>query len=518
MRDVLARYWVVVHISLLAVFLVWIPGSVSANLYSGIPWLCLAVLEMTLLLPSPRKNETLAMARARVSRSVFSDPLLTIGAMLCLYLLLQYWNGGRTLAFDAVSNQWVFSPPPVRWGPFCVDPGEALQPLYWFLPVFAVALGIRHGTNRQGKLILLRTIAGNGALFSLFGLAQYLSGTTSLFWMIPTGSRFFASFHLVNQAGAFFNLMFAVNLGLLVQAFLQKEDRWHTYWLGPALVLNFCGALFSMSRSGILFALLLLLCGGVYCMRHIWRQVETGVRFRMLSIYAVVLVAGATFLFFLLPENPILRQLHTIDWAKLDEGIIGVRWLQIVTAWRVWLDAPVFGVGGGGYHHFACLLLDEPQRALLHNGAAVGNDLLQFLVEHGLLGVGLMLGGVAVLLAPVIRRLRLAHMTNVDGWIGEPWLLFRVSPVTILILAGTTLIFFESLIDLPFRSPAILITWVIALVCAPAFLATGSGALKVKPQSRTGQALKNKAHASTGLPADLRAEDAGVAKRSESLS
>ncbi len=474
MRDVLARYWVVAHIALLAVVLSWAHGGTGVNSLTAIPWLSLIVLEMTLLLPPVRKTETPDLARMRVWRALVRDPLFYVGSLLCLYLLFQCLNGGRKLEFDLASNSWRFSLPPLSWGPFCVVPDESRPVFYGFLAAVVVLLGIRRGTNRRGKLILLRVLVANGGVLSLFGIVQRfgamrLPGSSSLPNVCFTG------FETVSQSGAFFTLLLAISIGLLVQALLAEGERKHASWLGVVLALNLTGALFSGSRAAILFSLALFVLGGLYAIRHAWRLVDSGVLLKVLAVYFLVLVSGVAFLFFLAPNNPILREIRTVPWDKLGEGTFGVRWLQTVSAWHIWREHPWFGVGGLGYRHYVCLELDETQRALLFRGGShVYNDGLQFLVEHGVIGFGLMLGGVAILLKPIIQRLRLAHVTNVDGWTGEPWLLFRVSPITILILAGTTITFLASLIDLPFRSPAVLVTWCIALACAPAFLSSGA--------------------------------------------
>ena len=125
----------------------------------------------------------------------------------------------------------------------------------------------------------------------------------------------------------------------------------------------------------------------------------------------------------------------------------------------------------------------------------------------------------AVLLAPVFRRLWLAHATNVDGWTGERWLLLRVSPITILLLTGTTLTFLESLIDLPFRSPAILVTWCIALACAPAFLPSGVRSLPAAPLDPKDNAQELHARAAVSNPLVQPPADAvRAANRIEHLS
>ncbi|MEI6210608.1 MAG: O-antigen ligase family protein [bacterium] len=471
MRDVLARYWVVAHIAGLTVFFSWVYAGMSPDFLLAVPWLSLAVLEMALLLPPARKDENLELARRRVWRSVVRDPLLYIGCVLCLYLLFQCLNGGTKLEFNPASDTWAFGSSPLGWGPFCVEQAAARQLLYWFPPALAVLLGVRHGTNRFGKLMLLRILVANGALLGLFGLVQTGLGASHLFGMTPLPEPFFATFSDTNQAGAFFILLSAMALGLFLQALLTEKERPHAIWLGAALALNLTGAFCSLSRAAILVALLLIVAGGVYALRHAWRLVDMGVRVKALAIFVLLLIFGAAFLLYGPMDNPVLRELRAVPWSRFGEETFGARWQQLSSAWNIWLTHPWFGVGGYGYRHFVCLELDEGARVLLHRGGVnVHNDAMQFLVEHGLVGFGLMLGSVAVLLAPVVRRLRVAHTTNQDGWTVEPWLVLRVSPVTMLLLTGTTLVVLMSLIDLPFRSPAILVTWCIALACAPVFL------------------------------------------------
>ncbi|MEI8242620.1 MAG: O-antigen ligase family protein [bacterium] len=474
MRDVLARYWVVAHIAWLAAFLAWVHGGARVELLAAVPWLLLAVLEMTLLLPPVRKSETPDTARRRVWRALVRDPLLYVGGALCLLLLFQFLNGGRKLEFDLASNAWSFSPPPVDWGPFCINPDEARQALVWFMPAFVAALGVRHGTTRRGKLVLLRALVANGALLSLCGMIQFGTGSRDLFWTTAATEHAFASFSYANHAGAFFTLLFAIGMGLFVQALLATEERRHAPWLGAALLLLAAGALLSLSRSAIFLVMALLLGGGCYAMRHAWKRIEVGVRLKALAVFILVLAFGAAVLFFAAPDNPVLREIRTVPWDKLGEETFGARWQQTVSAWHIWREHPWFGVGSGGFHQYVCLELDEARRACLHRGGIhVHHDAVQFLTEYGVVGFGLMLGAVAVLLAPVIQRLRVAHLTHVDGWTGERWLLFCVSPLTILILAGAAVTCLQSWIDLPFRSPAILVTWCIALACAPAFLSPG---------------------------------------------
>ncbi len=224
MRDVLIRYGLVANIAWVAVFMAWVYGGTRVELLTAVPWLCLAVLEMTWLLPAPRKSETMERARRRVGSSLRRDPLLYLGLIFTLYLLMQYVNGGRPLTLDAVQERWTFALSPLGWGPSCVDRADAGQALFWFPAAFAVVLGVRHGVTRRGKLFLLRVLVANGALLSLVGVVLFVAGAERVLGLMPTTAPFFASFPYANQAGAFFILHSALALGLLVHAWLEAEE------------------------------------------------------------------------------------------------------------------------------------------------------------------------------------------------------------------------------------------------------------------------------------------------------
>lgn len=485
MRDGLARYWVIVHVALLAAGLAWVHGGARVDYLAGVPWISLAILEMLFLLPPPRRGESLDEARVRTRRGLLSDPLLYIGIALCAYLLLQCLNGGCKLVIDPDSGVWVFSRPPVPLGPFCVDPAEARSVLYWFPAALAVALGIRHGSNRMSKLFLLRALIANGALLALVGLIENLSGTPLLLWMTPVEGPFFASFASPNHAGAFFSLLLAANIGLLLQSLLSAEDRLHAMWLGIALVLNLTGACLSCSWAAILASLALVVLGGIYALRHVWSLVQVETRIKSTAIYLSVLLFGCAFLFFAAPENPVLKQLEKIPWSNPVGEVFHSRWPQTVAAFNIWHHHLWFGVGAGGYRHFVCLdaTAPRPDPTQAWNGN-VRNDPMQFLAEHGLIGFGLMLAAVSVLIVPFFRRLWHAHETQALGRIGDVSLFFRLSPIAVTLFTGVLLVAAYSLIDLPFRSPAVLITWVAFLACAPAFLPARRDSDPTKPNPR----------------------------------
>jgi hypothetical protein len=471
MRDLMVRYGVVAHIVGLAAFLAWVYGGTRLELLTAVPWLSLGVLEMTWLCPALRKGETLPAARRRVTHNLVRDPLLYLALCFGLYLLVQGLNGGRALVLDAAGGGWSLASSPLGWGPSCVDRADVPQAMFLVLPAWAVVLGIRHGVTRRGKLVLLRLLVANGALLGLVGVVQFLCGTDRILGLRPATEPFFASFPYTNHAGAYFVLLSALSLGLFVQAWLDEVDRRLAIWLGVALAGNLAAAICSLSRAAIVWALLLMLLGGLYAIRHAWHLVSSDMRFKAVTVFLLVWLLGGAFWLLVPRNNPVVQEIRAIPWSTLGQETLGARAPQVAFAWQLWREHPWFGVGCGGFRHYAALQVEGSVRATWHRGGEqVHHDGVQVLAEYGLVGGGLLLAAVVALMAPVIRRLRIAHVTFAGEWSGEPWLLFRVSPVTVLLLAGVALTCLTSLIDLPFRSPAILATWCVALACAPAFL------------------------------------------------
>jgi hypothetical protein len=343
--------------------------------------------------------------------------------------------------------------------------------LYWVLSAFVAVLAVRHGTTKRGKLYLLRLLVANGAVLSLFGMLQSIAGMAHVFGVKPSAVYFFASFAYANHAGAFFTLVFAINGGLFLHAAMDVDERVHTRWLLAALILNFVGAMFSLGRASILFTWTMMFVGGIFALLYAWPRLNLSERMRTGVLGLLSVVLATVFFFFVYPQNRVREELATIEWGGFFARLFGDRWLQTATAFRIWEDHPWFGVGGMGYRHHVGLYLEKDKWALLHRGTEnVYNDSIQFLCEHGAIGFGFMLAAVIVLLLPIVRRLLIARRAGRDKWNGERWLIFRVSPITLAIIAGTAVTFLHSLIDIPFRSPAILVTWAVALACAPAFL------------------------------------------------
>lgn len=485
----LLRNLVMLHVLLLALVLTWVHGGTRVDHLRGVvPGLALMIVSVLVALPPQRKGETLPEARRRVLFGVLRDPLLYIGLLLTALLAVQWVNGGRALTVNAQGAPELGLPPWPAW-PSSVDPKESVQQLYWFPPVFVALLAVRHGVTRLGRRRLLLALVWGGAALSVFGWIQHWSGTTSLCWLTPLPARFFATFGYENHAGAFFLLLAAIGGGIWYQAAMDPEETLDAWRLLIPTVLNLAGVFGSLSRAAMLLALALVICGGAACLVAAWGRTRPGTCFKAVT-YALLVALVASGLYFAFPHSTIRTELESVHFGQFYEETVGARIFQYRSAWAMTGDHPWFGVGGWGYRHFAQFYVThaEMQTMLAGKGMAnVHNDVLQFLAEHGAVGFGLLLAGVGALLAPILAGAWVLWRTPpVVDW-DNPYVpvLLRVPATVYAVLIGTTATVLHSLIDLPFRSPAILLTWALCLACAPAFLPRPqpATALTVRPDN-----------------------------------
>jgi O-antigen ligase len=121
---------------------------------------------------------------------------------------------------------------------------------------------------------------------------------------------------------------------------------------------------------------------------------------------------------------------------------------------KVWRLQPWFGTGGWGYRYLAGTVWPEEQRQRLEKAglANVHNDPIQFVSEFGVVGTALMAVTAGALAVPLLRR---RPWRSVHGW---------------FLCAGPAAVCAHSLIDLPFRSPAVLYHWLAVVAIAPVVL------------------------------------------------
>ncbi len=475
MRVQLPKIAVLLHLVLLVVYLSWArAGAFRLDVYLPLVWLVPGLLEMVLLFPPMRRNETPEEARVRARRQIGRDPLFYIGLALLLFIALQSLNGPRLPRFDSVLGEWRLTPAPWPGLPFCLHRGEALQGLFWFGTAWAGALAVRHGLSRRAKTLLLELLVMAAALLAAFGLLQYGAGARALYWVLPMQGRFFATFSYPNHAGAFFTMMFFVAGGLLIAARAEEDAaQWRLWSLALALLLNLLGATFTLAYGALLLVWGGLLLGTIYACAFLLPLLQGSTRLRFLA--ALTLTAGAlAFLHFVAyPENAVHRRTGALlsgSWRA--GGWQEERAVLRSAAVQVWRHNPCFGVGIWGFRHQAGLYLTDDDWSIMRTQApqTCHNDYLQFLCELGLLGAGLLLAAIIVLLLPVAARLREDWSVRAEAGVARiPWLQ-RMPPAAVGAICGATSVALLAGRDLPFRNPLILLVWCLLLAALPGLL------------------------------------------------
>jgi hypothetical protein len=399
------------------------------------------------------------------------DPVFVLGLCFLAFLGLQWANAGRQLYFNVGHQQWMYTPP--RWPgwPSAFSRTDALQMVTWYFPAWVVALVLRGRLmSRRDMRRFLIFLAYNAGVLAAFGLVQFASGTRSIYWVYPLHNHFFASFAYGNHAAPFFVLMGALAAGLLFadvldarlyqngHASTRLRHPWRVVGLAVSLVLCLVGANLGLSRTGVVLSWMLAAFVGGYGVMRGWGLLPPAGRVNMIAIT----LAAACSLYLAVVgfgEKAILKE-FTLKGAP-EEGVL-TRWERIDlelgsrpqfarAAIGVWLEQPWFGLGGWGYKYRVAHHVPERLwgRLETRGWANVHVDILQFLTEFGVVGMGLLLGALGVMVHGLFRRQT------------------RRGALRIMGIGGLALVVVFSLIDLPFRCPAILYTWVAVLAALP---------------------------------------------------
>ena len=386
-------------------------------------------------------------------RRLLADPIFWIGLLFLALLATQWWNTGRALFYDAKLAKWDYSPPPHPGFPFSFTAGEARQMLDWYFPGWLIVIALRSALfSPAGIRLVWRLLAAHAALLALFGIAQFSTHTTSMYWRLPMEVHFFAAFGYQNHAGSYFLMALPLAAGLLcfeLGEHAAARSRIRVAILAAAMLLSLVGANLSLSRSAILLSWAMLLPLAVLSVAYFWPRIGPARSVNLVAAGAGVLCLAAL-LTFGLGRQAIPREFQPEkDHKSFFLRETDYRAFQLRTAARVWHDHPWFGVGGWGYRYLmAHYLAPADWRRITPGKANVHNDPLQALVEFGVVGAGALAAVVAVLLAAVFRAR--------SGW----------PPVALFPVLGAGVVGLQSLIDLPFRSPAVLYLWLACLAGA----------------------------------------------------
>lgn len=477
MRFVLSKSAVLIHLALLVLFLASGACRPSAlKSYLPLLWLALSTLEMVLLFPPARKDETVENSRKRAARRVFGDPVFHAGAAGIVFIICQTLNGPRQLGYDGAAMAWRVGLPPLAALPSCFNRSEAFQAFFWWVPAWTAILAIRHGLTRRGKLRLLNVLVAVSAFLALFSLVQYGRGQPYRLWGVATTADHYGVFAYRGFAGTYFGMMFLVSVGLLVAGVAANAAPRTRRLLFGTTFLNLIAAGFTLDYG----ALLLLGGGGLASLVYAYVFLRGGVawsqRLRQTAVLLVTL-SGLAFLHFIAyPENALHARIQAlVSGQALQSGWRGERQVLCGAAWRIFKAYPAYGTGTWGFRREAGRFLQDADWDRIVSGTqspiTCHCDPLQFLCELGLVGTGLVLLVLILLLVPVCRSLfRLLAATPAQSKTINESRILRVSPVAVGCLAALSGAAAIGFFNMPFRDPLNLLVWCMLLAVVPGLL------------------------------------------------
>jgi O-antigen ligase len=424
---------------------------------------------MMFLMPLRHRGQSPRSAARNLFRGLVRDPAFYFGILLLIFLVIQWLNGPVELEYDDINKEWIYTKPPFPNLPFNADRDGARQVLIWFSSVVTAVLAIRHCLGPKSKYLLLRLLVINGALLSILGFLQLGFSPDKLFWHRPMEVFFFSTFGYPNHAGAFFLLLSAVNMGLLMRAFASFDDINHPILYSVTLILNIAGVYGSMCRAAMVLETLLIVFALIYAMFFLRTKIGFSTWTKIIATIAVM-IGCAVFVF--IKGGDFAETVREINKEQFAHVYDGDRAILADAAVDILQDYPWSGVGGWGFRRYVGLYMAEERWNYLRTSgrANVHNDAIQFLCEHGVIGFGLMaalalaLLGHAIVRLPLIRRETESASGRQRSWFGS------VSPCVWASFAAIAAMVVHSTIDLPFRSIANTLVWFILLACLPGFM------------------------------------------------
>ena len=361
------------------------------------------------------------------------------------------------------------------------------------MPSLLAVLAVKHACLRPSKRLLVKILVWNGFALALLGLAQEISGAAAPFWSEPDGqmTHFFSTFGYSNMAGAFFTFIFALGFAVWrrnveeVGKLLSEEGGvelvqrrglfWKKHFFAIPTIVAYLAAINSLSRATIIIVTLLALLFLVHTVASQLVKLQRAKRFKFGVVSAAVLALLVVISFSAMPDE-VRREIDTVNTREVLDRMTGKKECHAEVAMRIWKQYPVFGVGGWGYWHFRMPNMTKKEiLSTMSSGAAnVHNDYLQFMVEHGAVGVLCLLSILVMLLVPLfVQWKQLVFSIRFSKQrlkIPAPVHIFALPAAALFILLGAIGLMVHATGDCPLRSPAILSMYFVSLASIEGFM------------------------------------------------
>jgi hypothetical protein len=281
---------------------------------------------------------------------------------------------------------------------------------------------------------------------AFLGLLQKATGAQMIFWQPPPApevwvSTFFATYYYHGNAGAFLNLVWPLNAGLVIRAFIHRSHPgMRAMWI-VIFIVTIAGVVANTSRMAQVVALLMLVAisvqfGPALLRRLSGTQKSVALAGALAIVLTLIALAQASHL-----EQPLNR------WQEQSQRIPGdARWRASRVAMSALPNVGLFGFGPGTFRVVFPAYNIGSANQVPGTWRFLHEDYLQTLVEWGWLGSSLwallFFGGITV-------GIRSYKKYAATGWIPRRRVL---QPLVITALLGVTL---HALVDFPLQIESI---------------------------------------------------------------
>lgn len=488
---------VTIMVAVIACAYAWLfGGTVSSALPPVIPWLWVILLETMVCFPQRHYHETTYEARERMWKAMRRDPLMWVSLGFCLLLLVPFANKGLCPICDYPEIVSGADPKPiVPFLPFCVNRLHHLNVVMWFVPALTAMLAVKHTLLKRGKRLVLDLIVWNGFILAILGFVQQACGAQAPLWAEFPGNPvyFFSTFGYPNMAGDYFTTLFALSIGAWrwrVDDYMRDRFKpgadpakgktgagsfWRRHYLLIPAILFFLAALMTLSRAAIILVTLLAIILFAHTFTSFFAVMPKAKRVKASAWCLLGLVAISLCVVFFMPSD-LQKEVDTLNSTTILDRVTGKGQYHTRVATEVWKDNAIFGCGGWGYKHLCIPKMTERELLNLQKvgGINVHNDYLQFLAEHGLVGLGALVAIVVFLLMPIgpVWRALLNSVRFLEPRLQppKPMSVFVLPAPVFCILASATATFIHGFGDCPMRSPAVMTLFFVELAAIDGFL------------------------------------------------
>ena len=400
MQKAIAKYGLAAHLAILAVAPLFLfPFFADCTVAVVLLWLSLPAAAWTFMQPSVRRGEMLHDARARVSRSVFCDPLFWVLLVAVFFSGIRALNTGVAMVYDAEKFSWVVAPPALSLMP--ASSGDAgFLPFAASLACMVLVVACRHALGRsarQAYFLVSSTLAGVAATLALF-MASMGNAVASEMLSCP------------HKDLSFVGIAFAVHFVCgLVAAVSALESKWNRAI--PVLVVSVGGtaagafAFCPAYASGIFLAAWLAVFA--YSFFYALCVIRRAAEFKLLLVLGVSLASAWVLLSITAAGTPVTDRVAAFtDRVFLPEWYDAARNAVSALALKAWMASPWSGTGVGSF------AIDIRFNATPEDWAAIPRGLvappfgwLKLLTERGIAGVAMLALPLLIMLGTYFVRL-----------------------------------------------------------------------------------------------------------------